>query len=114
MVNRELARHRTNLARSLNAADESDREFARLNIVKQRDSVTRGLKADLHRAERRFTWLEDAFHRLRQGVDPTTIIDPDTKAPIKPAAPAAPTSEPEPAPAAAESPPPPTTPRIHK
>ena len=87
MVNRELARHRTNLERSLNAADQSDREMARLNIVKQRDSVTRGLKADLHRAERRFTWLEDAFHRLRQGVDPATIIDPDTKAPIKPAAP---------------------------
>ena len=84
--------------------------MARLNIVKQRDSVTRGLKADLHRAERRFKWLEDAFHRLRQGVDPATIIDPDTKAPIKPVAPAAPTSEPEPAPAAAETPLPPTTP----
>ena len=107
LVNREIGRHRANLARSLNAADESDREMARLNIVKQRDSVTRGLKADLHRAERRFTWAEDAFHRLRQGVDPSTIIDPDTKAPIKPDAP---TSEPEPAPAAAESPPPPTTP----
>jgi len=107
LVNRELGRHRTNLQRSLNAADESDREMARLNIVKQRDNVTRGVKADLHRAERRFTWAEDAFHRLRRGVDPATIIDPDTKAPIKPDAPRAPVSEPEPEPAAAESPPPP-------
>ena len=78
------------ISRSLNAADESDREMARLTIVKQRDSVTRGLKADLHRAEKRFAWAEEAFHRLRQGVDPATIIDPDTKAPIKPNAPAAP------------------------
>ena len=90
LVNREIGRHRTNLERSLNAADESDREIARLNIVKQRDSVTRGLKADLHRAERRFTWAEEAFHRLRQGEDPSTIIDPDTKAPIKPEAPVRP------------------------
>jgi len=106
LVQREIGRHRTNLGRSLNAADESDREMARLNIVQQRDNVTRGLKADLHRAERRFTWAENAFHRLRQGVDPATIIDPDTKAPIKPDAPRAPVSEPEPA--AAESPPPET------
>jgi hypothetical protein len=114
MVNREIARHRTNLQRSLDAADQSDREMARLNIVRQRDSVTRGLKADLHRAERRFTWAEDVFRRLRQGVDPATIIDPETKAPIKPDAPAAPTSAPapapEPEPVAAETPPPPTTP----
>jgi len=110
LVDRELGRHRTNLQRSLNAADESDREMARLNIVKQRDSVTRGLKADLHRAERRFTWAEDAFHRLRQGVDPSTIRDPDTQQPIKPDGPAGPVSEPEPEPAAAESPAPPATP----
>ena len=110
LVERELGRHRANLERSLNAADQSDREMARLTIVKERDSVTRGLKADLSRAERRFKWAEEVFHRLRQGVDPATIIDPDTKAPIKPDAPAAPASEPEPAPAAAETPPPPTTP----
>ena len=109
LVNRELGRHRANLERSLNAADQSDREMARLSIVKERDSVTRGLKADLSRAERRFKWAQEVFDRLRKGVDPATIIDPDTKAPIKPNAPAAPTSEPEPEPAAAETPPPPTT-----
>jgi hypothetical protein len=109
LVERELARHRANLEHSLNASDQSDREMARLGIVRERDSVTRGLKADLSRAERRLNWAEDAFHRLRQGVDPATIIDPDTKAPIKPDAPTASVSEPTPEPAAAESPPP-TTP----
>ncbi len=108
LVERELARHRANLERSLNASDQSDRAMARLGVVKERgDSVTRGLKADLSRAERRLKWAEEVFQRVRQGVDPTTIIDPDTKAPIKPEAPTAPVSEPEPA--AAESPPP-TTP----
>ena len=95
LVERELARHRANLARSLNASDQSDRAMARLSIVKERDSVTRGLKADLSRAERRLKWAEEVFQRLRQGVDPTTIIDPDTKAPIKPDAPTAPASEPD-------------------
>ena len=110
LVERELARHRANLERSLNASDQSDRAMARLSIVKERDSVTRGIKADLSRAERRLKWAEEVFQRVRQGVDPTTIIDPDTKAPIKPDAPTAPTSEPQPAPAAAETPSAPTDP----
>ena len=115
LVERELARHRANLERSLNASDQSDRAMARLGVVKERgDSVTRGIKADLSRAERRLKWAEEVFQRVRQGVDPTTIIDPDTKAPIKPDAPTAPTSEPTPEPAAAESPPPPTTPTSYE
>jgi len=68
------------------------------------------LRADETRAHRRFRWAQETFEKLRSGVDPATIIDPDTKAPIKPDASTAPVSEPEPAPAAAETPPPPTTP----
>ena len=85
LVARELARHRANLERSLNASDQCDRAMARLGVVKERgDSVTRGLKADLSRAERRLKWAEEVFQRRSaRGWIRTTIIDPDTKAPIK-------------------------------
>ena len=106
LVERELARHRANLERSLNASDQSDREAARLSIVKGADGVTRGLKADLARAERRFKWAEETFQRLRQGVDPATDYRSGHAAhPINPDAQAAPVSEP-----ASPEPPPPTTP----
>jgi len=110
LVAREVARHRANLERSLNESHELDRKAAGLGIVKERDKITRGLRADETRAHRRFRWAQETFEKLRNSVDPSTIIDPDTKAPIKPDASTAPVSEPEPEPAAAESPPPATTP----
>ena len=108
LVEREIAMHRANLTRTLNWMDQSEREAARLGIVKARDQITRGLKADRTRAEKRFKWAEDTFYRIRAGVDPATIIDPNTREPIKPEASAAPVSEPEPAPE--DSPPTPPAP----
>jgi len=110
LVTRELAKHRANLERSLNESHELDRKAAGLGIMKERDKITRGLRADETRAHKRFRWAQETFEKLRKGVDPSTIIDPDTKAPIKPDASTAPVPEPEPEPAAAESPPSPTTP----
>ena len=106
LVGREIAMHRANLQRTLNWTDESEREFARLGLMKARDQITRGLKADRTRAEKRFKWAQETFILIRAGVDPATIIDPATKEPIKPEASAAPVSEPEPA----SSAPPPTPP----
>jgi hypothetical protein len=106
MVTREISRHEANLARELNARDESDRELARLWMTKEHDSITRGLRSDLNRAQRRKEWAEKVFERLRRGEDPAKIMDPDTKEPIKPDATVAPVPEP----AAAESPPPAATP----
>jgi hypothetical protein len=110
LVGREVARHRANLQRSLNESHELERKAAGLGMMKERDKITRGLRADETRALRRFRWAQETIEKLRQGVDPSTIIDPDTKAPIKPDTSTAPVSEPEPEPAAAESPPPPPSP----
>jgi len=105
LVARELAKHRANLERSLNQSDEFDRKAAGLGIVKERDKITRGLRADEARARKRFQWAQETFERLRKGVDPATVIDPDTRQPLEPEAHAAPAPE-----AASPAPPPPTTP----
>jgi hypothetical protein len=74
-------------------------------MTTERDSITRGIRSDLNRALKQRDWAAQVFERLRRGEDPATIIDPDTKKPIKPDATVAPVPEPEPAPTAAESPP---------
>ena len=109
LVAREVASHRANLERSLNQSHEIEKKAARLGIMKERDKTSRGLRADETRALKRFRWAQETFEKLRQGVDPATIIDPDTKCPIKPDA-STTVPEPEPEPAAAESPPPPPPP----
>jgi hypothetical protein len=108
LVEREVARHRATIERTLNATDRSDREAARLGLpTRTRDRITGGLRADLSRAERRFKWADETFQRLRQGVDPATILDPDTNRPITPDAHAAPVSEP----ASSDVPPAPESPQ---
>ena len=94
---REVARHQANLQQSLNERHELDRKAAKLGVMKEHDKITRGLKADETRARTRFRWALKMFEKIRSGVDPATIIDPDTKAPIQPDAS---TTIPEPPPAA--------------
>ena len=89
MVERELARHRANLERSLNKSDELERKAASLGLVKERDRITRGLRSDEARARKRFQWAWECFDKLRNGMDPATLIDPETSQPINPDAHAA-------------------------
>ncbi len=81
---REVAGHNANLQASLNERHELDRKAAKLGIMKEQDKLTRGLKADETRARTRFRWALKVFEMIRKGVDPATIIDPETKAPIQP------------------------------
>jgi hypothetical protein len=113
---REVARHNANLQASLNERHELDRKAAMLGVMKEQDKTTRGLKADETRARTRFRWALKVFELLRKGVDPATIIDPETKAPIQPDAsttipepppPASPAAEPPPPASPAAEPPPP-------
>ena len=111
LVGREVARHRANLQQSLNQRHELDRKAALLGMMKEHDKITRGLKADETRARKRFRWALETFEKIRSGVDPATILDPDTKAPIQPdASTTIPEPPPQPEPAAAEPPPPEATP----
>jgi hypothetical protein len=106
---REVARHQASLAYSLNERHELDRKAAKLGIMKEHSKTTRGLKAAETHARTRFRWGLEMFLKIRGGVDPATILDPDTKAPIQPDAsttiPEPPPPKPRPEPPAAEPPP---------
>jgi hypothetical protein len=115
---RELSRHRDNLDRTLNATDTAERKMATLGLVSRRDATSRLLRADQNRARRRFSWAMDTLWMLRAGVNPATLIDPDTGKPVVPgprptavrekgpatAAPPPPVPEPQPQPQPASSP----------
>ena len=108
LVERELAQHQAKLEQALNRRDELDRDAARLGIVKEYDKQTRTLRSDEARAHRRLRWAEATFQSLRQGVDPATVIDPETGRTINPDVHAATAAAA--APASPEPPQPPVTP----
>ena len=97
LVKRELAKHQAKLEQTLNRRDELEQDSARLGIVKEYDKETRKLRSDEARAHRRLRWAEATFQGLRQGVDPATVIDPETGRPINPDGHAAAAAAPEPA-----------------
>ena len=107
-VEKEKARLTTKLERELNARDLAEQAAARLGIVRFYDQETRNLRGSQTRADRRVKWALQTIGELRAGVDPATIIDPETKKPINPGAHASPhrgsgrsrsTQEPTPPPA---------------
>jgi len=107
VVEQERARLTTKIERSLNGQDLSEQSAARLGIVRSYDQETKNLRSNARYADRRYDWAWAALCQLRAGVDPSPIIDPETKRPIAPEAPAAPAPEAAPAgPAAPASPPP--------
>ena len=110
LVAREVARHQERLEQMLNRRDESDREAARVGIVKSYDNQTRNLRSDANRAQRRMKWAVEVFHQIRAGVDPATIVDPLTGETINPGAHAAGAAAPAPEPASPAPPPPPPPP----
>ena len=83
-VAKESARLTRNLERSLNARDLHEQDAAQFGIVKSYDQETRNLRSDEARALRRKEWCWRVLEQIGKGVDPTTIIDPETGQPIKP------------------------------
>ena len=90
VVEKERARLTTKLERELNARDLQEQAAARLGIVRFDDQETRKLNNYQGRADRRVKWAWQALAEVRAGVDPSTIIDPETKRPIDPEEPASP------------------------
>ena len=84
LVKRQVAYHQANLQEKLNQRDEFERNSARLGIVREIDKETRILKSDETRALKRLRWAEQTFQDIRKGVDPASVIDPDTQRPINP------------------------------
>jgi hypothetical protein len=105
VVENERARLSLKVERELDARDQAEQNAARLGIVRSYDQETRNLRSDERRAQRRYDWAWSVLGQVRRGVDPSTIIDPETKRPINPRASAPPAPEPAP-----PAPPPPTSP----
>ena len=95
-VEEEKAKLSSKLQGRLIAQDEHAQKSARWGIVKTYDRETKNLRSDQARADRRFRWAWAVLQQVRAGVDPATIIDPETKKPIAPE-PEAPSAAPEPA-----------------
>ena len=103
VVEREKARLEASVERSLNDRDRSEQRAAMIGIVRQHDEETRRLKSDKSRAQRRYNWAWKTFLQVQAGVNPATIIDPETGKPVDPrphSSPAAEAARPAPGPAA--------------
>jgi hypothetical protein len=103
LVARQVSQLRASLERTLNARSDSEKDLAQLGLARFRDSVTRGLRSDLNRAHRRFSWALDTLQMLKKGADAATIIDPHTGTPIAAGPP--PSAVPDPNPPKASAPP---------
>ena len=80
LVDRERKRLQTKLEHLLIPQDKLDQESARCGIpTHQPDSETRRLRSNQARAQRRVTWALDTFLKIRQGLPPAQVIDPETR-----------------------------------
>ncbi len=104
VVEKEKARLARKIEVELDNRDKHEQDAARLGIFKYVDAETRRLINCRGRAERRFEWAEKTLRQIREGADPASILDPETKQPLNVAA------EETPCPQAAPPPPPPPTP----
>jgi hypothetical protein len=103
LVAREVKRLETKVILELKGRDTVMRAKARLGLEMPPDATTRRIKSNESRATKRLTWSIQTFNQVRWGLAPGTIIDPETKQPLRPEAPA---SSPPPAEAAAAAAPP--------
>ena len=95
---REIKRLETRVVLELEGREKRARAKARLGLpVAGSDTITRRIKSNLSRAHKRMVWAIETFERLRRGVAPATIIDPETGRPLQDPAPAAsPTAQEQP------------------
>jgi hypothetical protein len=116
----EVARLKQLQTETLEPRDRELQAAALSGLPMAPDEMTRRLRSDQARAQRRLAWARDALRELQNGSDPATMIDPDTHRPIQPerrgrraktapATPAEHTTREAPAPTT-EAPPPPPTP----
>jgi hypothetical protein len=103
---REIKRLETRLVLELEGRDMRARAKAGLGLpMAASDTITRRIKSNFSRAHKRLVWAVDTFNRLRMGVAPETIIDPETRQPLRAGATAQ--EQPQPAQAQASAPAPP-------
>jgi hypothetical protein len=96
---REIRRLETRMVLELEGRDKQARALARLGVpTAASDTVTRRIKSNASRAHKRFVWAEETLGRLRAGVSPATIIDPETRRPLQEAAAPAAPEQPQPPP----------------
>jgi hypothetical protein len=109
MVDREVKRLQGTLEGELEESDQLEREYAQRGLPIHVDSITRNLKSDRSRADKLLAWAFDALQKVRAGLPPSTIINPETRQPMAPegSAPAQDGTGPQDSPAAAAAPPPP-------
>jgi hypothetical protein len=105
LVAREVKRLETKVILELKGRDNVMRAKARLGLPMPPDATTRRIKSNESRATKRLTWSIQTFNQVRWGLAPGTIIDPETKQPLRSEAPA-PASSPPPVEAAAAAAPP--------
>ena len=109
LVARERKRLQTRLDVVLIDRDKAQKEAAELGLPIEPDTATRRLRSAEARAQRRLKWAIDTLEKVRKGVDPSSLIDPETRKPLAPVAEAA-AAEPAPAPAPEPPAPPPPPP----
>ena len=114
LIAKEAARLERNLVGKLIAQDRTDQNLAKVLGSPYQDKITRNLRSDEARNLKRLYWAKETLAQVRAGADAATIIDPETKSPIKPGANTArsakPKPKPEPAPPPEPSPAPPPPP----
>jgi hypothetical protein len=108
LVARETRRLQLKHDTELSNRDRMEQYLEQNCLFKYNDSITRGLKSDESRAERRVHWAIETLKELKGGANPATLIDNETAEPLDPAAKAPTVTRSKPASAA--SPPPPPTP----
>jgi hypothetical protein len=104
LVARQIERLETRIRLVLKERDEFARTKALLGLPTAPDATTKRVKSNEARATKRLIWSIDTFNTLRRGVAPATIIDPETRKPLKGTEAAA--APPPPPPRTAAQPPP--------
>jgi len=111
VVEKEKARLTRRVEVDLDVQDQHEQAAARLDIFKYIDAETRRLESNQRRAERRFEWALETLRLIRAGVDPSTIIDPETKRPLDAGTAEASSAQPATPPPTSAAPPAPESPR---
>ena len=80
LIDSELAKHSQNLEGTLVARANAEKDMMQLGLARYRDTITRGLRSDLNRARKRFSWALESLRELKRGADVASIVDPDREA----------------------------------
>jgi hypothetical protein len=84
LCEREIRRLEARIVLELEGRDKRARAKDQLGLpVVANDTATRRARSNESRAYKRMVWAIDTFNRLRAGVSPALIIDPETGRPLR-------------------------------